>query len=98
MMAEEAGPPTPQIGTLQLSEMPQDDGYILAQLPIGDTTLHVELIEVEVDAGGKVLDYVCRDYGERASAIPFHLNDNPDPEPLRWAGSHLLVLTDPVSR
>ncbi len=97
MKTHDTKPPAPPVGELRLARSSGEDGYVLAQLAIGDTELHVEFVEVEVNASGKVVGYVSDRCAERVSAI-LHLNDNYDPQPLQWAGRHWLVLTDPVGR
>jgi len=87
----------PPIGAVTFLSGSPESGHLLGQLPVGDTTLYLELIAVAADRDGRVTAACDPAHQYRIDAL-LAANDNPDPQPLHWAGRTWLVLGDPAAR
>ena len=93
-------PPLPDCGPLELFDPTTAslaDNRVVARFPIGDSLLHIELVEVELDDTGRLAKVIDPALRELAWSV-LDLNHNPDPQTLSWAGRHWLVMTDPYMR
>lgn len=92
-------PALPDLGPLEVFDPPANlaSCTVTLRLPIGDTSLHVDLIEVEVDDSGRLARVIGPNATGRVEAI-LGIYEIDDPQTLSWAGRRWLVLTDPYER